>query len=664
MQGIFVPAGIDVANMKKDGADVVSAMKASGKAVSEEAGKMDDSLRKAAKGTKSLAQESRAATKDALVLAKAFGTESKEAIEAAKAAAHLADEVGDFKALIKGLEPGGAFKTFGQAASQSIQVVNGVTAAMSLIGVEGKKAEEAIKTMMALSAVSAGIQAIIELKDTYAILSTVIKLKVVPSIAAMNTALLLSAVGGVALLIASIVMLTETMAEDAESAERLKKKFAEIEGNAKAYHDAVKEARDANMKTRDLEIRNLTNNTAKQLALSDQAKQREINAVKDTFNASNQTIHDHRRKVAQLLQIEIFYAAEAKRIRDEAARAERDSNLAVRDLILRAMTEGFNKEILLLQQARQREINAANDTFDLSSKTVEDKKRKTDSLIAIEKYYSAEIAKIQTAAAERQRLIDASRNFTFIAKIDNTLVADHMLDQIQKDITRRWKDGIPVLVKIQPEVFLKMPTHLNEQNENLVNLIKTAAVDSIANLSASLGEAIVNGQNIFQAAGASILDSMGQFMVSLGREILFIGLGLETLATLLKNPLTAGPAAISIGVLLIGAGAALSAIAKRTQQSMGGGGGGSDSDSGNRTTGYAGGGLRPMANGAIAYGPTPALVGEYAGARTNPEVIAPLSDLTKILMNVGVTGGGKLVGRLQGRDILISAQQAQNKRNR
>jgi hypothetical protein len=60
------------------------------------------------------------------------------------------------------------------------------------------------------------------------------------------------------------------------------------------------------------------------------------------------------------------------------------------------------------------------------------------------------------------------------------------------------------------------------------------------------------------------------------------------------------------------------------------------------------GGLIPFANGGIVSGPTPALVGEYTGARTNPEVIAPLSKLQNMMGgNVTFTiSGDNLVGTL------------------
>jgi len=60
------------------------------------------------------------------------------------------------------------------------------------------------------------------------------------------------------------------------------------------------------------------------------------------------------------------------------------------------------------------------------------------------------------------------------------------------------------------------------------------------------------------------------------------------------------------------------------------------------------GGLIPFANGGIVSGPTSALVGEYTGARTNPEVIAPLNKLQNMMGgNVTFTiSGDSLVGTL------------------
>lgn len=49
-----------------------------------------------------------------------------------------------------------------------------------------------------------------------------------------------------------------------------------------------------------------------------------------------------------------------------------------------------------------------------------------------------------------------------------------------------------------------------------------------------------------------------------------------------------------------------------------------------------------FADGGLVYGKTTAIVGEYAGAGSNPEVIAPLSKLRNILGDTGTATGGKV----------------------
>jgi tape measure domain-containing protein len=75
------------------------------------------------------------------------------------------------------------------------------------------------------------------------------------------------------------------------------------------------------------------------------------------------------------------------------------------------------------------------------------------------------------------------------------------------------------------------------------------------------------------------------------------------------------------------------------------------------------GGLTPFADGGIVSGPTAALVGEYAGARTNPEVIAPLDKLQAMIQGAG-GGNVTVTGRLSGRDILLSSERSNFERNR
>lgn len=61
-------------------------------------------------------------------------------------------------------------------------------------------------------------------------------------------------------------------------------------------------------------------------------------------------------------------------------------------------------------------------------------------------------------------------------------------------------------------------------------------------------------------------------------------------------------------------------------------------------------GLMPFANGGIISGPTIGLMGEYPGASSNPEVVAPLDKLRGMLQTNSVAVGGEF--KLSGRDLV------------
>lgn len=76
------------------------------------------------------------------------------------------------------------------------------------------------------------------------------------------------------------------------------------------------------------------------------------------------------------------------------------------------------------------------------------------------------------------------------------------------------------------------------------------------------------------------------------------------------------------------------------------------------------GGVTAFANGGIVSAPTLGLMGEYPGARSNPEVIAPLDKLKSMIgggqTNVNITGGFKL----EGQDLVLALQRADRNRTR
>lgn len=71
-----------------------------------------------------------------------------------------------------------------------------------------------------------------------------------------------------------------------------------------------------------------------------------------------------------------------------------------------------------------------------------------------------------------------------------------------------------------------------------------------------------------------------------------------------------------------------------------------------------------FANGGIVSGPTLGLMGEYSGAKSNPEVIAPLNKLEGMIgqKQTNVNVGGNF--RIQGQDLVLALQKADKQRNR
>ena len=76
-------------------------------------------------------------------------------------------------------------------------------------------------------------------------------------------------------------------------------------------------------------------------------------------------------------------------------------------------------------------------------------------------------------------------------------------------------------------------------------------------------------------------------------------------------------------------------------------------------------GISAFAKGGIVSGPTMGLMGEYMGAKSNPEVIAPLSKLQN-MMDFGGGNNMNLSGEfvVRGQDLILALQRAEKTRNR
>ena len=195
----------------------------------------------------SLRSQLREAQADVAALSEKFGVTSKEAIEAAKRAGQLKDQIGDAKALTDAFNPDAKFK----ALSSSLAGVAGGFAALqgaqALFGSQSKEVEQTLLKVQSAMAISQGLQTIGESVDSFKQLSAVAKsYTIVQKIVTAgqwlwNIAMAANPIGAIvaavaALIAAGIMLINYFKESSAENA----KNTAAVEANKKALDNQTK----------------------------------------------------------------------------------------------------------------------------------------------------------------------------------------------------------------------------------------------------------------------------------------------------------------------------------------------------------------------------------------------------------------------------------------
>lgn len=124
---------------------------------------------------KSLKTQLKEAQANVAALSDKFGATSKEAIEAAKAAASLKDKIGDAKSLTDAFNPDAKFKALSGSLTGVAGGFSAVTGALGLMGKESKDVEKAILKVQSAMALASGVQALGESIDSFKQLGAVIR---------------------------------------------------------------------------------------------------------------------------------------------------------------------------------------------------------------------------------------------------------------------------------------------------------------------------------------------------------------------------------------------------------------------------------------------------------------------------------------------------------
>lgn len=203
--------------------------------------------------------------------------------------------------------------------------------------------------------------------------------------------------------------------------------------------------------------------------------------------------------------------------------------------------------------------------------------------------------------------------------------------------------GIPAAIAEQQAVLSEQQSiaiaNAMEFNDAIGEVITGGLNQLATGIGQALGQALASGGNLSKSLAKVVLTTIGSMVTQLGKLAIGIGIGIKKIQVALQS---LSPAvAIAAGIALVALGAFASSQAGKIS-----------------TGGSAASSPPKFAKGGIVSGPTMGLVGEYPGARQNPEVIAPLNKLKSMIGggNQNINVGGQI--RLEGQDLLIAIQRA------
>jgi len=166
---------------------------------------------------------------------------------------------------------------------------------------------------------------------------------------------------------------------------------------------------------------------------------------------------------------------------------------------------------------------------------------------------------------------------------------------------------------------------MTEAMQGVNQAFDNLTVEGLSSFGDMLG-GIMSGQiNSFEDFGKNMIKAVAKFMRSFGTALIATATASKAFKDfILKNPIAAAAA----GVALVAGSALITNMLNQGPQAT------------------------AFAEGGIVSGPTLGLVGEYPGASSNPEVIAPLDKL-KGMLNTNEKSGFVASTSIQGRDLAI-----------
>jgi hypothetical protein len=204
--------------------------------------------------------------------------------------------------------------------------------------------------------------------------------------------------------------------------------------------------------------------------------------------------------------------------------------------------------------------------------------------------------------------------------------------------------------------------------------VMDASIVASTTLQSAQIDLLAEKYNSIMAIGQMVADTTGQAFTALGDSVIkSMGLastGFEGFAQVMMQTLVKLGSMILQQIVMNQASAMSSAVAGATQSGAATGPAAIFTTPAFIATAIGGvlsafAAIPKFAAGGIVSGPTMGLMGEYPGAKSNPEVIAPLNKLQGML-DQGNGGTANVSGEfvLRGQDLVVALQRAEKQRNR
>jgi hypothetical protein len=682
VDSLNIVIGANTEALKKGLDDAVKAFQGTSQSLEKQAAKAQKSMERLLKGATdpgaNLKQQNRNLTNLAgayMQMGEAGSAGFKKVTEQAIAARRQMEDVND---AIMAADLEGKAKLAARGFNEATQAVAGMQGAMHLLGMDTKSAAEVTATLQSLMAVGQGVEGIVALEGTITALIGKIQ---GATVAQKLFNIALSPTGLIGIATAAIIIissLADQMSRTEKAQRAVNSVLREATGSVEKQRLQVEFYKGViNDTTKSEDERLVALNKLKEIVPS--LADNEIgnaNALAKTNTELNDYIHN----AVLRAQIDALIAKRAEnnnkiaditsgKLSDNASFADKAT------AAFKSFATGTSYTMQLTAESADglgrslSDLTTENNKLDEQLKSLEGQYIKTE--VAQSKYQAQsqkktpnnpaapkikvpikvepEVEKVEKLNDEARRKIHREVN-----RLNNGKDAPLASVPINIDFgTLNFKENLRAKIH---EAFDYARVGVSERSFQIASDIGNALDSGIKqmaiNMAGALGDLAMNivagAEDPLAKFGDALLSTLAGFMQTLGQAMMAAGLASQKFQALL---FTQPAGAIIAGAALIVAAGAVKGIMQKGIEGR--------KSKGSTSSNNQPAGIRPFADGGIISGPTLGLMGEYPGARSNPEVVAPLNKLKDM-----IGGGGNLTTRVSGQDLLIMLDRAETNRGR